>query len=222
MQYKNLIIFDMDMTLVTAHTPYLWFDFLDAKGLLTTADRQKREKLDQDYFNHCLDIIEAYHFDLSVMARIPVEEREQWSNEFFESYVKERISQKGLQIIEEYKQQESNFILLTTASLRIVALPVAQYIGMHDLIVTEAEVVNNQYTGQVLGMPNIGEGKVINLEQWLQAKNISPKHITFYSDSINDLPLLSRAHKAIAVDPDEKLKNVAIDKNWQIISLKNP
>ena len=91
---------------------------------------------------------------------------------------------------------------------------------MDDLIATQGEMVEGEYTGQVAGIPSIMEGKVKRFHLWLQQNNIHPQHTTLYSDSINDLPLLSLVDKPIVVDPDDLLRDVAVKKQWEIISLK--
>ncbi|MGQ0529263.1 MAG: HAD family hydrolase, partial [Panacagrimonas sp.] len=68
--------------------------------------------------------------------------------------------------------------------------------------------------------PNFREGKVLRLQQWLAGQGATAAHISFYSDSHNDLPLLLRADHAVAVDPDERLRAEAEARGWPVISLR--
>ncbi len=138
--------------------------------------------------------------------------------EFFEQPVKAKVSTSGLQLIHEYKRQPNTVVILITATHEFWATPVATYAQVHELIATTEETINGEYTGKVAGTINLGEGKVVNFNQWLQQNRITPAHSILYSDSINDLPLLSHVTKPIAVDPDARLHKVARQNNWEIIS----
>jgi phosphoserine phosphatase len=64
-------------------------------------------------------------------------------------------------------------------------------------------------------------GKVTRVEQWLSAhqKSWSDVHMTFYSDSMNDLPLLEKAQMPVATNPDARLRQLATDRGWRILEL---
>jgi len=220
MKKTNIVLFDMDNTLVLEDTVKLWAHFLDKKGLMTSADWAQRLKFDEDYKEHRLDVIASFVFELTLLNRIPFALREQWRHECFEEMIKPLISPIGLRLIQEYKQQPDTLVLLITATHQFLAAPVAHYAGVHEMIATEEEMVGDQYTGRVVGVPNLGAGKAKNFQSWIAKKQISLAHTILYSDSINDLPLLSQVKKPIVVDPDQRLKTIAIEKNWSIISFK--
>lgn len=217
----NLVLFDMDRTLVADDTAILWCDFLDSKGILTPEENIKKQKFADDYHEHRLDVLASYQFEFGLMRKIPTELRKSWQTEFFENYVKEKISKKGLGLIQDYKKHPHTLVVLITASIDFIAFPVAQHAKVHDMIATEGELIDNQYTGRLLGIPNMGKGKVEKLAQWVIQKNITLDHVTLYSDSINDLPLLSKVHKPIVVDPDKYLEEIALTKHWEIMSFKD-
>ena len=101
--------------------------------------------------------------------------------------------------------------------------PIAQLLGIEHLIATEPELEKGEFTGKVTGIPSFREGKIDRLEQWLDAHNLtwlSFLRSWFYSDSLNDLPLLGKVTHPVAVDPDATLKNHAEQNNWSIISLR--
>ncbi len=216
---KNIILFDMDNTLLLGDTVALWAQFLDQKGMMSDSDWQKRRQFDKDYIEQRLDIPASFEFDFSLMKKIPPEKRVPWRSEFFDSLIKMRISRIGLQLIQAYKNNPHNIVILITATHRFLASPTAEYSGVHHLISTEAEI-KEDYTGRTLGVINMGEGKVKNLQSWISQHKLEPDYTVLYSDSINDLPLLSSVKKPIAVDPDRRLKAVALEKNWDIISFR--
>jgi len=91
--------------------------------------------------------------------------------------------------------------------------------GIDNLIATEPKIENGRYTREIDGVPSFKEGKVTRLHAWLEKNNETLEDSYFYSDSHNDLPLLEIVTTPIAVDPDPKLRAVAEDKGWDIISL---
>ncbi len=214
-------MFDMDNTLVSDDTIFLWQEFLDLKGLTTTSDKQIRRKLDDDYCRGCLDLDEHFNFEISVIKRIPISERQQWVHEFFHGHVKPKISSKGIKLIEEYKNQKDTLVILITATISYLAQPVAYATKVDQLIATEGEMINGEYTGRIDGIASIGKGKIDRFNLWLNENNILPQHTIYYGDSINDIPLLETVNRAIAVDPDDHLMTAALEKNWEIISLKS-
>ncbi|NLC10604.1 MAG: HAD-IB family hydrolase, partial [Gammaproteobacteria bacterium] len=78
-----------------------------------------------------------------------------------------------------------------------------------------------QYTGELTGVPSFQAGKITRLNTWLSENQATLLDSYFYSDSHNDLPLLEKVAQAIAVDPDERLRAIAQERGWQIISLRD-
>jgi HAD superfamily hydrolase (TIGR01490 family) len=219
MSSKNIIIFDMDNTLVSADTMDLWGQFLEKKGIAKEKEKQMRIKFNQDYHARQLDVNEYFRFETDLLNNITLDMREEWRKEFFYSYVEPKISRTGLRLIEEYKRHPENIVLLMTATFSFVASPVAAYAKVHDLIATEVEIEEGIYTGSISGIASLGQGKVERFKLWLREKNITPAYTVLYSDSINDLPLLNFVNKPIVTDPDKNLEKIALEKNWECISL---
>lgn len=220
MKQMNIVMFDMDNTLVSEDTIFLWQEFLDTKGITTDADRKMRRKLDKDYCQGCLNLEEHFGFEISVIKRIPIAERALWAHEFFHKLVHPKISRKGIELIDDYKKQKDTIVILITATLSYLAQPVATAAKVDQLIATEGEIIDGEFTGRIDGIASIGKGKIERFNSWLTENKISPQHTIYYGDSINDVPLLEIVHKPIAVDPDETLKKIAMEKNWEIISLR--
>lgn len=220
MNEKHVVLFDMDNTLISADTIALWEEFLETKGLTTQEDKLFRSKLERDYWQGCLNIEENFQFELSVLKRIPLQQRNGWLTEFFHNFVKPKVSSTGLHLIQNYKQQPETIVLIISATLSFFVEPVARYTHVDDFIATNAEIHEGDFSGRIVGTASLGTGKIQRFNEWVHENNISPRYITYYGDSINDIPLLELAHQPFAVDPDEKLKQVALTKNWPIISLK--
>jgi HAD superfamily hydrolase (TIGR01490 family) len=119
-----------------------------------------------------------------------------------------------------WHKEQGDFILIITATNRFITEPIAERLGVHELIAIEPEILDGRYTGKVAGIPSFKEGKVIRLNNWLEDKDFDLVDTWFYSDSHNDLPLLRLVGKPVAVDPDEALQKEATEKGWPVISFR--
>ena len=108
--------------------------------------------------------------------------------------------------------------MMLTATNSFIAEPVAGLFAIDHLLATRLEKINNRYTGRYLGTPTFQQGKVTNLQQWLnQHPGYQMGQAVFFSDSHNDIPLLEAVGKAVAVHPDKQLEAEAKKRNWPII-----
>jgi HAD superfamily hydrolase (TIGR01490 family) len=115
---------------------------------------------------------------------------------------------------------DNDIMLLASATNSVIVEPIAKRLGFENIVATDVEITDGVYTGKVLGRPALGEGKLIKVKEWAASNGITNFEDTiFYSDSINDLPLLSKVHKPIAVNPDDQLRKLSEQNNWEIIDL---
>ena len=111
-------------------------------------------------------------------------------------------------------------MLLASATNSVIVNPIAKRLGFENIVATEVEVIGGVYSGKVKGMPALGEGKLSKVKEWMLNNNFDDfKNVTFYSDSMNDFPLLLAANKPIAVNPDNKLREECKKRSWEIIDL---
>lgn len=213
----HLVLFDMDHTLIPADTGYQWVKFLNEKKLLSDDMVKQREQYFVDYQNGTLVVEDAYGFDISVLAGLH-KHREHLLQEFFDERIKPIITQKALQAVQTHRDN-GDYIVIITATLEEIARPIAEFFAVNHLIGGKAELdERGMYTGKLVLEPCMGRGKLVHLEAWLTESQFNPQEYTFYSDSHNDLPLLEQVDNPIAVDPDEKLHEIAKTNGWQIIS----
>ncbi len=216
----DLAIFDLDNTLLGGDSDYLWGEFLVENELVDPLFyKQENERFYEEYQSGTLNIYEFLEFSLAPLTQHSQEKLQQLHQEFMHQKIQSVWLPKADELLNKHRQ-ENHFLLIITATNHFVTAPIAQKLGVDDIIATMPEKINNHYTGKVAGTPCFQDGKVVRLSQWLQNNDFSLENSYFYSDSINDLPLLKQVTHPIAVDPDEKLKQYALQQQWKILSLR--
>lgn len=217
----GLAIFDLDNTLIATDSDHAWGEFLTEKGIVDAqVYKEANDKFYQDYLNGSLDIMEYLAFSLAPLAQHESDQLQQWHQRFMQEKIEPVLLNKAFEKLAWHKKQ-GDFILIITATNRFVTAPIAERLGVDELIAIEPEVIDGRYTGRVSGIPSFKEGKVIRLNAWLEDKDYDLAETWFYSDSHNDLPLLRLVGKPVAVDPDEMLLEEAQNQNWPVISFRD-
>ncbi|MBM3394068.1 MAG: HAD-IB family hydrolase, partial [Betaproteobacteria bacterium] len=174
----------------------------------------------EQYKAGTLNILEFLDFQLKPLATHSMEQLRAWHSDFMAERILPMITQKARDLVASHAQDAR---IVITATNSFVTAPIVREFGIEHLIATEPESVAGRFTGRVAGTPSFREGKMERLDQWLADRELawrSFREIWFYSDSLNDLPLLSRVSHPVAVDPDETLKDHALSHGWPIISLR--
>jgi len=215
-----LAIFDLDNTLIAGDSDHAWGDFLISKNVVDP-DIYKRtnDQFYQDYVNGELDIHRYLRFALEPLTKEPLPTLLNWRQQFMEQVVLPMILPAGRQLLSRHRQA-GDFCLIITATNRFVTEPIAEELGVDDLIATEPEFVDGHYTGHVVGTPSYQSGKVERLNCWLNDRPYDLESACFYSDSHNDIPLLEKVGNPIVVDPDSILAEHAERQQWQTMSLR--
>lgn len=216
-----LAIFDLDNTLLDGDSDYMWGQFLAQQGHVdATFYEKENQRFYDEYVAGTLDIFEFLEFSLKPLSQIDMNELTQLHNRFMGEYIRPAITNKSRALIQHHISNMDTLLIITATNLFITA-PIAKELGIKNILATEPEIINNQYTGKVFGTPCFREGKVERLKDWLKETGGNLADSCFYSDSHNDLPLLEMVKKPIAVDPDETLRSHAEMKGWEIMSLKD-
>jgi HAD superfamily hydrolase (TIGR01490 family) len=220
----RLALFDLDNTLLEGDSDYEWGQFLVDRGVLErdAYEAQNRAYYDQ-YVAGTLDIHEFLGFALRPLAAHPPADLARWHGEFMAERIRPMIGPKARALVREH-QRSGDLCAIITATNSFVTGPIAREFGIQHLIATEPESKDGRFTGKVAGTPCFREGKIKRLEEWLggRGKRLADfAESTLYSDSHNDLPLLERVTRPVAVDPDEKLAAKAKERSWAVISLRS-
>lgn len=216
-----LALFDLDNTLIAGDSDHAWGEFIVEQGLVDATEYQREnDRFYALYQQGKLDIGEYLAFSLSVFAQHPRQKLLQLRQQFMQEKIYPMHLQKAQTVIEDHRQRGDRVVIITSTN-RFITEPIAQWLGINDLLATELEEKNDCYTGKAEGTPCFREGKITHLKSWLQSQTDTIKDSIFYSDSANDIPLLEFVDNAIAVDPDPDLRNHANQNQWQIMSFRN-
>jgi HAD superfamily hydrolase (TIGR01490 family) len=217
----RLALFDLDNTLLTGDSDYEWGQFLVDRGVL---DRDAYEAQNRAYYEQyvagTLDIHEYLGFALRPLAEHTPAELERWHGEFMRLRILPMITPGARQLIQRH---DGDLCAIVTATNTFITAPIAREFGVPHLIATEPETIDGRFTGRVRGTPCFREGKIARVTAWLDGLGHPLQDFeesTFYSDSHNDLPLLERVSRPVAVDPDEALAAEARRRGWAIISVR--
>ena len=219
----RLALFDLDNTLLSGDSDYEWGQFLVEHGVL---DRESYEAQNRTYYEQyvagTLDIHEYLGFALRPLAAHAPEDLGRWHAEFMRLRILPMITPAARALVQRHLGA-GELCAIITATNSFVTAPIARAFGVKHLIATEPEIRAGRFTGRVAGTPCFRDGKLARLEEWLAGMDRRLRDFeesTFYSDSHNDLPLLERVTRAVAVDPDEALAAEAARRGWPVISLR--
>lgn len=220
---QRLVLFDLDHTLLDGDSDQLWCDFLIDRGLLPREPfATDNEAMARDYALGAVSAVEFCEFYLGTLAGRSAGDWRPLRDAYFAQRLAPRLSAAAATLVAGHRDGGDR-IVLTTATCRFLAEPSALHLGIAELIATEAEVdTAGRFTGRVLGVPNMREGKVERLHGWLaqQGLRLGDCRATMYSDSINDLPLLLAVDEAIVVHPDPRLAAEARRRGWPELRLR--
>ncbi|WP_295606440.1 HAD family phosphatase [uncultured Lamprocystis sp.] len=215
-----LAIFDLDNTLLAGDSDHLWGQFLVAQGLEDgTEFARANDAFYRDYQEGSLDIDAFLRFSLRPLRDHPPELLESLRARFVRECIKPLMLPAARALVDRHRAA-GDTLLIITASNTFITAPTAALFGVPHLIATDPEVREGRFTGAVSGIPSFQAGKVTRLEVWLAAQGESLAGSSFYSDSHNDLPLLERVDRPVAVDPDAVLREAALARGWDILSLR--
>jgi HAD superfamily hydrolase (TIGR01490 family) len=217
---RNLAIFDLDNTILNGDSDYSWINFLIEKGFVDKDEYERKNKYFYDqYYQGKLNYDEWAEFALTTIKGKKPEEIEDILSKFLNEVIEPMINIYALKLLHDHTHN-NDIMLLASATNSVIVEPIAKRLGFKNIVSTEVEIIDEIYTGKVLGIPALSEGKLIKVKEWMLQNRIeSFDNTSFYSDSINDLPLLAVVSKPVAVNPDDMLRKECRKRSWEIIDL---
>ena len=219
MSKPDLAIFDLDNTILNGDSDYSMINYLIDINLLGKNAKLKNEQFIQDYQRGQLDFNPYTNFALKPYIGMTQKEINEIIMPFVENIIEPMINIFALKLLHEHYEKEHK-LLLASATNELIVKPIAKRLEIKNVIATKVEFKNNKCTGEFIPPSALGEGKLQLVKSWMKYKQRNSfSRVTFYSDSINDLPLLEAVEFPIAVNPDQTLEEIARDRGWKIITL---
>ena len=217
---RKLALFDLDNTLLDGDSDHQWAQFLIEEGVLHEGEyNAKNEWFYERYKQGTLDIHEFLDFQLAPIAHRPRAQLDAWHEQFMQRKIRPIILPRAAELIARHADA---LTAIVTATNRFITAPIAAELGVEHLLATDIEEADGIFTGRPRGTPTFREGKIARVDEWLAGRGtrLADYESWFYSDSLNDLPLLERVDHPVAVDPDATLRGTARERGWEIMSLR--
>lgn len=220
MTTQRLALFDLDNTLLTGDSDDEWFNFLAAEGVLDlAAEAAQKTDILRRYRDGSVGELEFCEFFLRLFVPHEMPTLLAWRERYIRDWILPRIPYAARTLLDSHR---GDLLVIATATNRFITEPIAKELGVEHLIATEPEIHAGRFTGKVTGTPSFREGKAQRTREWLAARGRALGEFTeswFYSDSINDRPLLELVTHPVAVDPDPQLERLARERGWRRISV---
>ena len=218
---QKLALFDLDNTLLEGDSDYEWAQFLIEEGVLHAGEyNAKNDWFYERYKDGTLDIHEFLDFQLRPIAGRPRAQLDAWHSAFMQRRIRPIILPKAAELVAKH---DGALTAIVTATNRFITQPIAAELGVANLLATDIEEDERGiFSGKPRGTPTFREGKIRRVKDWLAERGttLADYESWFYSDSLNDLPLLELVTHPVAVDPDPTLRAKAAQRGWPIISLR--
>ena len=216
---NELLIFDLDNTLLAGDSDRNWGIFLAEQEVVESSYLDESEKFYDNYYDGSLDIDGFLSFCLKPLIDNDMEYLLKLRQQFIEDKIKPIVTQPGKEII-NHALQNGKTVVIATATNDFVTRPIADLFNVQTLIATEFEIKNQQFTGKVIDAPCFREGKLNKVQKWVDDNNFDLSKASFYSDSFNDLPLLEKVKTPVIVDGDDKLVEIGKNRDWDCVSFR--
>jgi len=219
----DLVLFDLDNTLLAGDSDFEWAQFLISKGVLDKEVHEARNQVFYDQYKAgTLDIFEFLDFQLKPLARHSRAQLDAWHREFMDTRIRPIMTPQARALVKS-KLDAGAIVAVVTATNSFVTGPIVRAFGIPHLVATVPAQENGAFTGKPRGTPAFKSGKIERVEAWLESLGLwwdSFENSSFYSDSHNDLPLMNMVGNPVAVDPDDTLRAHATAQGWPVISLR--
>ena len=219
MSKPALVIFDLDNTILNGDSDYAMINYLVHTQALDESAGKQNQIFIEDYQRGELDFDAYTTFALSAYIGMTRTEINEYMRPFVTKVIEPMINTLALKIIHDHGDS-GDTILLASATNELIVQPIAKRLDIQNVIGTQVKFINDKCTGEYIPPSALGEGKLQLVQQWMQKNNFDDfSGVTFYSDSINDLPLLEAVDFPKAVNPDAMLEKICLERGWEIIDL---
>ena len=191
--------FDLDNTLLGGDSDYLWGAYLaEIEAVPREEHRRENERFFREYQEGVLNLDEFLAFQLRPLADHAVSDLVRWRARFLDSWIAPLILPAAQALLEHHRRTGRRLVIVTSTN-SFISRPIAERLGVRELLATEPEFDGGSFTGRVEGVPCAREGKVAHVRTWLRRVGRTLKDSWFYTDSIQDLALLEFVENPVPV-----------------------
>jgi len=217
----DLVLFDLDHTLLDGDSDFSWGQFLcEIEAVGANYQKCNREFFDA-YQCGELDITEYTKFVLQPLTQSTMPQLLEWRRQFLMEKIEPMVTTEAIELVRLH-QARGDLTAIITSTNSFITEPIGKMFGIETVIATEPELKDGCFTGAISGVPCFREGKITCLEKWLNDNKPNYRKSWFYSDSFNDMPLLSWVDCPVVVNGDTILMKHAKQNNWSVLSLRQP
>ena len=218
----RVTLFDLDHTLLPIDSDYSWGEFTQRIGWTDPVDFKRRnDEFYAHYIAGTLDVHDYVRFAVEAVRLRGHDAYVEAHERFMREWIEPALRAEALELVRGH-QRQGDVVAIVTATNELVTRPIAAAFGVPELIAVELERdASGWITGEIAGVPSMRDGKVIRVDEWLRSRGLHWLDVetTFYSDSMNDLPLLERVDHPVATNPDARLRTLALERGWRILDL---
>ena len=218
----RLALFDLDHTLLPLDSDHGWGEFSIAIGWCDREEfGRQNDAFFDDYLAGRLNIPDYVRFATAAVVQRGEAEATAAHQRFMDEVIRPAIKPAALALVQQHLDA-GDTVVITSATNEFVTRPIAQAFGVQHLLATElVRDGSGWFTGEIDGVPNMREGKVVRMTEWLTQRGLRWEDVeaTFYSDSMNDVPLLEKVDHPVATNPDARLRALAEERGWRIVDL---
>lgn len=222
MTRPRIALFDLDHTLLPIDSDYSWGEFTQQIGWTDPVEFKRRnDEFYAHYIAGTLDVHDYVRFAVEALRVRGPRAYEEAHARFMQEWIVPNLRQAALDLVRDH-QRQGHAVAIVTATNELVTRPIAAAFGVPELIAVELERdAAGWITGEIAGVPSMRDGKVVRVTQWLAGRGLDWADVetTFYSDSMNDVPLLERVDHPVATNPDARLRVLALERGWRILDL---
>lgn len=219
----NLTLFDLDGTLIPQDSDHSFGEYMVKIGWADGAAWAARnDEFYAQYQRGELDVDAYIDFATSVWRSRPAAEAEATRAAFMAEVMSPLMRDNARALVRQH-QDAGDLVAIVTATNEFVTAPIAAAFGVEHLIAVKLQRNSaGRYTGRIDGVPSFQAGKISRVRDWLASEGRQWQDFertTFYSDSVNDLPLLEQVSHPVATNPTPALADIAAQRGWPILKL---
>ena len=219
----KLALFDLDGTLIAKDSDHAFGEFLVELGWADgEAFKRENDFFYQQYLAGTLDIGAYVDFATRPWRDRSDAEQRTIVARFMREVMQASIGDAARALVRAHLDAGDR-VAIATSTNEFITRPIADAFGVSTLIATQLERdATGRVNGRIRGTPALRDGKVRRVEQWLESEGLRLADFetsVFYSDSLNDLPLLERVSEPVATNPSAALETIARQRGWRILRL---